>query len=56
MLQRSHNAWRVKLLAYMIYQNFCRNGYLKACFALMFGPQGRTIGVEHIPDFFCNVS
>nr|AFK40438.1 unknown [Lotus japonicus] len=25
-------------------------GYLTACFALMVGPQGRTIGVEHIPE------
>ncbi|PIA51534.1 hypothetical protein AQUCO_01100413v1 [Aquilegia coerulea] len=25
-------------------------GYLTACFALMVGPQGRTVGVEHIPE------
>ncbi|XP_061364870.1 LOW QUALITY PROTEIN: protein-L-isoaspartate O-methyltransferase 1-like [Gastrolobium bilobum] len=25
-------------------------GYLTACFALMLGPQGRAIGVEHIPE------
>ncbi|KAI3727005.1 hypothetical protein L1987_66812 [Smallanthus sonchifolius] len=25
-------------------------GYLTACFALMVGPQGRAIGVEHIPE------
>ncbi|XP_078440744.1 protein-L-isoaspartate O-methyltransferase-like isoform X2 [Wolffia australiana] len=24
-------------------------GYLTACFALMVGPQGRSVGVEHIP-------
>ncbi|KAF3436784.1 hypothetical protein FNV43_RR19537 [Rhamnella rubrinervis] len=29
---------------------FCRDGYLTACFALMVGPQGRTVGVEHIPE------
>lgn len=25
-------------------------GYLTACFALMVGPEGRAIGVEHIPE------
>ncbi|MBA0593079.1 protein-L-isoaspartate O-methyltransferase 1 isoform X1 [Gossypium raimondii] len=25
-------------------------GYLTACFAMMVGPQGRAIGVEHIPE------
>ncbi|KAL3618078.1 Protein-L-isoaspartate O-methyltransferase 2 [Castilleja foliolosa] len=25
-------------------------GYLTACFAVMVGPQGRTVGVEHIPE------
>ncbi|KAJ4822521.1 Protein-L-isoaspartate O-methyltransferase 1 [Turnera subulata] len=25
-------------------------GYLTACFALMVGPQGRTVGIEHIPE------
>nr|QGV13527.1 protein-L-isoaspartate O-methyltransferase [Lens culinaris subsp. culinaris] len=25
-------------------------GYLTACFALMVGPNGRTVGVEHIPE------
>ncbi|KAF8399814.1 hypothetical protein HHK36_015685 [Tetracentron sinense] len=25
-------------------------GYLTACFALMIGPQGHTVGVEHIPE------
>ncbi|KAK4438449.1 Protein-L-isoaspartate O-methyltransferase 1 [Sesamum alatum] len=25
-------------------------GYLTACFAVMVGPQGRAIGVEHIPE------
>lgn len=25
-------------------------GYLTACFAMMVGPQGRTVGVEHIPE------
>ncbi|KAG2676019.1 hypothetical protein I3760_12G032700 [Carya illinoinensis] len=25
-------------------------GYLTACFALMVGPQGRVVGVEHIPE------
>lgn len=25
-------------------------GYLTACFAIMVGPQGRAIGVEHIPE------
>ncbi|KAL6509681.1 Protein-L-isoaspartate O-methyltransferase 2 [Orobanche gracilis] len=25
-------------------------GYLTACFAIMVGPEGRTIGVEHIPE------
>ncbi|KAG9159919.1 hypothetical protein Leryth_005679 [Lithospermum erythrorhizon] len=25
-------------------------GYLTACFALMVGPEGRTVGVEHIPE------
>ncbi|XP_059441129.1 protein-L-isoaspartate O-methyltransferase 1-like isoform X2 [Corylus avellana] len=25
-------------------------GYLTACFALMVGPQGRAVGVEHIPE------
>lgn len=25
-------------------------GYLTACFAVMVGPQGRAVGVEHIPE------
>ncbi|KAG4190859.1 hypothetical protein ERO13_A07G055200v2 [Gossypium hirsutum] len=25
-------------------------GYLTACFAIMVGPQGRAVGVEHIPE------
>ncbi|CAA7400652.1 unnamed protein product [Spirodela intermedia] len=25
-------------------------GYLTACFAIMVGPQGRSVGVEHIPE------
>nr|DAD34400.1 TPA_asm: hypothetical protein HUJ06_005040 [Nelumbo nucifera] len=25
-------------------------GYLTACFALMVGPQGRVVGIEHIPE------
>ena len=25
-------------------------GYLTACFALMIGPEGRAVGVEHIPE------
>lgn len=25
-------------------------GYLTACSALMVGPQGRAVGVEHIPE------
>jgi len=25
-------------------------GYLTACFALMVGPEGRAVGVEHIPE------
>ncbi|XP_072971768.1 protein-L-isoaspartate O-methyltransferase-like isoform X1 [Typha angustifolia] len=25
-------------------------GYLTACFAMMVGPQGRVVGVEHIPE------
>ncbi|XP_043707205.1 protein-L-isoaspartate O-methyltransferase 1-like [Telopea speciosissima] len=25
-------------------------GYLTACFAMMIGPQGRAVGVEHIPE------
>jgi protein-L-isoaspartate(D-aspartate) O-methyltransferase len=25
-------------------------GYLTACLALMVGPQGRAVGVEHIPE------
>lgn len=29
---------------------FTGTGYLTACFAMMVGPQGRAIGVEHIPE------
>lgn len=29
---------------------FAGTGYLTACFALMVGPEGRTVGVEHIPE------
>jgi protein-L-isoaspartate(D-aspartate) O-methyltransferase len=29
---------------------FAGTGYLTACFALMVGPQGRAVGVEHIPE------
>lgn len=25
-------------------------GYLTACFAMMVGPQGRAVGVDHIPE------
>lgn len=25
-------------------------GYLTACFAMMVGPQGRVVGIEHIPE------
>ncbi|KAL6583711.1 Protein-L-isoaspartate O-methyltransferase 2 [Orobanche minor] len=27
-----------------------RTGYLTACFAVMVGPQGRVVGIEHIPE------
>lgn len=26
------------------------SGYLTACFAVMVGPHGRAVGVEHIPE------
>jgi len=26
------------------------SGYLTACFAMMVGPEGRGVGIEHIPD------
>ncbi|KAJ3675492.1 hypothetical protein LUZ60_004534 [Juncus effusus] len=26
------------------------SGYLTACFAMMVGPQGRAVGIEHIPE------
>ncbi|KAL2346976.1 hypothetical protein Fmac_000976 [Flemingia macrophylla] len=29
-------------------------GYLTACFAMMVGPRGRAVGVEHIPEFCFN--
>ncbi|RXH77742.1 hypothetical protein DVH24_039713 [Malus domestica] len=29
---------------------FAGTGYLTACFGLMVGPQGRAVGVEHIPE------
>lgn len=29
---------------------FTGTGYLTACFAIMVGPQGRAVGVEHIPE------
>jgi hypothetical protein len=29
---------------------FVGTGYLTACFALMVGPQGCAVGVEHIPE------
>jgi hypothetical protein len=29
---------------------FVGTGYLTACFALMVGPNGRAVGVEHIPE------
>jgi protein-L-isoaspartate(D-aspartate) O-methyltransferase len=29
---------------------FAGTGYLTACFALMVGPQGCAVGVEHIPE------
>lgn len=29
---------------------FTGTGYLTACFALMVGPSGRAVGVEHIPE------
>lgn len=29
---------------------FAGTGYLTACFALMVGPEGHAIGVEHIPE------
>lgn len=29
---------------------FSGTGYLTACFALMVGPEGRAVGVEHIPE------
>lgn len=25
-------------------------GYLTACFAIMIGPEGKAVGVEHIPE------
>ena len=30
--------------------NLIGTGYLTACFALMVGPEGRVVGVEHIPE------
>jgi hypothetical protein len=30
--------------------HFAGTGYLTACFASMVGPNGRTVGVEHIPE------
>ena len=29
---------------------FAGTGYLTACFAIMVGPQGRAVGVDHIPE------
>ena len=29
---------------------FAGTGYLTACFAIMVGPQGHAVGVEHIPE------
>lgn len=29
---------------------FAGTGYLTACFAWMVGPEGRAVGVEHIPE------
>lgn len=29
---------------------YAGTGYLTACFAVMVGPQGRAVGVEHIPE------
>lgn len=26
------------------------SGYLTACFAMMVGPEGRAVGIEHIPE------
>jgi hypothetical protein len=30
--------------------HFVGNGYLTACFALMVGPRGCAVGVEHMPE------
>lgn len=29
---------------------FAGTGYMTACFALMVGPHGRAVGVDHIPE------
>jgi len=35
---------------YSYFGPFAGTGYLTGCFALMVGPQGRAVGVEHIPE------
>jgi len=37
-------------LSLFVSEFFSGTGYLTACFALMVGPEGRAVGVEHIPE------
>lgn len=40
----------IEILFFLTMVDFVGTGYLTACFALMVGPEGRAVGVEHIPE------
>ena len=38
------------LLCFLACDCHVGTGYLTACFAMMVGPEGRAVGIEHIPE------
>lgn len=46
----SHHSLLLGFKVSTFWVSFAGSGYLTACFALMVGPQGQTVGVDHIPE------
>lgn len=54
LFRRVNNNWHLSLAHSNVFSLlvtlFTGTGYLTACFAMMVGPQGRVVGIEHIPE------
>ncbi|KAG0464158.1 hypothetical protein HPP92_020227 [Vanilla planifolia] len=42
--------WRITFSQACVFDVGSGTGYLTACFSMMVGPEGRAVGVEHIPE------